>query len=147
MREYDYHPKPHVESHYHIKELFESQERNSSDRTFHRERVKETEERDVEINKAQWVILTDWWCNKCKKDFKSVGIKVVEQDWSNPSQRVACYKTKCFNNHWCVRWITDKWRDPYWFRSKWVANERAKYTNDILQSFQSGYNLLYGRRN
>lgn len=142
MREYDYHPKPLIEEHYHIKDLFESQEKRVQDRTYHRERIKENEDREEQIKKAEWVILTDWWCDKCKKDFKSVGIKFIETDWSCPSQRVAFYRTKCFANHFCVRWITDKWKDPYWFRSKWVANERAKYANDILQEFQTGYNLV-----
>lgn len=146
MRDYDYTPRPEIEQHHHIRELIEGQDKRAKDRTYHRERVKAVEERDEEINKALWVILTDWWCDKCKKDFKSVGIKFVETDWSNPTQRVAFYRTKCFADHFCVRWITDKWRDPYWFRSRQVANERAKYANDILQEFQSGYNLMYGKK-
>lgn len=136
-------PHPNIENHYHIQDLINSQEKRSEDRTYHRERIKALEEREILIKEAQNVILTDWYCSKCQKDFKQIGIKYVEQDWSNPSQQLAVYKTKCLKGHWCVRWITDRFNDPYWFRSKWVANDRAKHFNDTLQSFQTGYNLLY----
>jgi hypothetical protein len=143
---YDHIPRPHVEEHYHIRELIENQEKRSADRTFHRERIKALEEREDLIKDAPIIVLTDFYCQKCKKDFKGTAPKIVETDWSNPSQRVAYYKSKCFKGHWVVRWLTDKFKDPYFFRSKWIANDRAKHSNDILQSFQSGYNLLYGKK-
>lgn len=139
-------PHTHTETHHHIQELINLQEKRSNDRTYHRERIKALEEREELIKDSQPVILTDWYCDKCNKDFKQIGIRYIEEDWSNPAQRVAVYKTKCFSDHWCVRWITDRFKDPYWFRSKWVANDRIKHSNDTLQSFQEGYNLLYGKK-
>jgi hypothetical protein len=139
-------PRPAIEYHPHIKELIEGQEKRAFDKTYHKDRIKALEEREDLIKDSKFVILTDWWCDKCQKDFKGVGVRYIEQDWSNPSQRVAFYKSKCFKNHWVCRWITDRFLDPYWFRSRWVANDRAKHFSDTLQSFQSGYNLLYGKK-
>lgn len=143
MKYLDSVPIPNTERHHHIQELFYAQEKSSSDRQFHRERIKALEERDSLIKDAKWVTLTDWYCQTCKKDFKGIGVKIIETDWSNDSQKIAYYKNKCFKGHWVIRWITDRFNDPYWFRSKWVANDRAKFANETLQPFQTGYNLLY----
>lgn len=147
MKYLDETPHPEIENHYHIQELFYAQEKNASDRQFHRDRIKATEERDNLIKDAPPIVLTDFYCRKCQKDFKGIAPRIIEPDWSNDTQRVAYYKTKCFKGHWVVRWITDRLNDPYFFRSKWVANDRAKHSNDILQDFQTGYNLLYSKKN
>lgn len=143
MREYDYIPRPRTESHHHIRELFEQQDKRVFDRQYHRDRIKENEEREEEIEKAQAVVLTDFWCDACKKDFTSHAIKQVEEDWSNLNQRKAFYKTKCFKGHWVIRLITDKWKDKFWQKSKLLALDRGKGFLDALQPFETGYNMLY----
>jgi hypothetical protein len=146
MKNYDYIPRPEVENHYHIRELIERQERRSDDRNYHRNREKERAEREELIKAAPPLVLMDFWCGKCKEDFKDYVYKQVEEDWSLPSQNVAFYKTKCFEGHWCIRLITDKYDDPFWMNSRAIARDRGLHHNDIIQPFETNYNLLYGKR-
>jgi len=138
-------PKPLVEDHYHVKELIELQEKRACDREYSRLVKKERSELDNDIAQAKTVELMDFWCCKCKKDFKAVAQKQVEVDWSNTAQNVAFYKTKCFKGHWAIRHITDKHSDGYWGRSKFVALDRGRHGTDLLQPFEEGYNLLFGK--
>ncbi len=141
----DHGPRPTIEDHYHIQELIDAQERRAADRTYHKDRVKAIAERESEIKAADGKRLMPFWCSTCKVDFAGEAIKQVEVDWSNPSQQVAFYRTKCFKGHWCVRLITDKVRDAYFYRSKMVARDRHLHHNDLVQSFETGYHLLYGK--
>lgn len=145
MREFDYSPHAHYENHYHIRELFEQQDKRVGDRQYHKDRIKNLEDRDDLINKAEFFITTDFWCARCKVDFKSQAVKQVEESWSDSTQRIAFYKTKCFKGHWVIKLITDRYKDPYWFRSRNVARDRGAFHNDTVQSFETGYNLLYGK--
>jgi len=138
-------PKPLIEEHYHIKELIEQQEERTADRTYDRNQRKERVDLDEMIAQAKTVELMDFWCNTCKKDFKAIAQKQVEEDWSNSSQSIAFYKTKCFAGHFVIRLITDKHADGYWRRSKFVALDRGRHGFDLLQPFEEGFNLLYGK--
>ncbi len=138
-------PHPLVEDHYHIQELIENQERRHDDRVAHRERGKARAERDDLIRDAKPFTVMDFWCNQCRKDFKGEAVKQVEADW-NADQNLAFYKTKCFRGHWCIRLITDRNRDAYFQRSRSVARDRGAFHNDIIQPFETNYNLLYGKK-
>lgn len=139
-------PRPLVEEHYHIRELIERQEKRSSDRQYHKDKQKEREERDNLIKDSKMSVITDFWCDECKEDFKSVAVRQIETDWSNSEQMIAFYKTKCFKGHWCIRLITDKFNDAYWSKSKKVALDRGKHFADTIQPFETGYNMLYGKK-
>ncbi len=142
----DYGPRPTIEDHYHIQELIDGQERRAADRTYHKDRVKALEEREQEIRVADGKRLMPFWCATCAVDFAGEAIKQVEVDWANPSQQIAFYKTKCFKGHWCVRLITDKVKDAYFYKSKMVARDRQLHHNDLKQSFETGYNIIYGNQ-
>lgn len=142
----DYGPKPLVEQHYHIQELIDAQQKRVDDREYHRNLKKSDTERNEEIAAAQTIVLTDFYCSECDEDFKSMSVKEVEMDWSCPTQNIAFYRSKCDNDHWCIRYITDKYHDPYWMNSPAVARDRGKHYKDIVQPFESGYQLLYGKR-
>lgn len=142
---YEHTPRPLIEEHYHIKMLIEQQDRRAQDRTYYRDKAKDKEDRNDHIKGTQLVCVTDFWCDKCREDFKSMSVREVETDWSNPSQYIAFYKSKCAKGHWCIRLITDKQQDGFWQRSKKVAIDRGSYFADILQPFETGYNMLYGR--
>jgi hypothetical protein len=137
-------PHPLIEDHYHIQELIEGQEKRSNDRTYHQNRIKAIEERNELIRDNKDIVLTDFWCEECKKDFKSIAIKQIEDDWSS-NQLIAFYKTKCFKGHWCIRFITDKQRDGFWQKSRFVALDRGNHFRDIIQPFETGFNMLYGK--
>lgn len=142
-----YQPKPLTENHPHIQFLINAQEKRTKDRVQHRNREKLYAERNEEIDKAPDSDVKDFWCLWCDKDFKALAIKHTEVDWSNTSQRVAYYKTKHECGNWVIRHITDKHSDPYWFESRSVALDRGNHHNDLIQEFETGYQLLYGRKN
>lgn len=140
---YEQTPRPEIENHYHIRELFEFHERKTEDRSYHRDKEKEKQERDDTINSVQTFVATEFWCDTCKEDFKAQAIKEIETDWSNPNQRIAFYRTKCFKGHWCMRLITDKHKDAYWFKSRAVHRDRGEHYADTLQPHETGFNMLY----
>lgn len=142
----DYGPKPLVEEHYHVQELIDRQQKRSEDRTYHLDKAKVLAEREELIREARVKDLLDFWCDQCEKDIKSVAVLQVEEDWSNPSQRIAFYQTKCFQGHWLIRHVTDKYMDRYWFRSRGVARDRGKHMTDMVQPWEDGFHLLYGRK-
>lgn len=139
-------PQPLIEEHYTIQSLINAQEKRVEDRNYHRNRIKELQERDELIASVQNIVLTDFYCDKCGKDFKAQAIKQVEVDWTNLTQKVAYYKTKCFQGHWCIRLITDKNKDAFWQKSKQVAIDRGKGFNDMIQPGETNFKLLYGHK-
>lgn len=139
-------PKPLIESHYHIQELIDGQEKRTNDRNYHREKEKEREERNDLIKDSQIVVVTDFFCRKCKEDFKSMAIRQVEIDWTNSNQYIAFYKTKCDKGHWCIRLITDRHKDAFWSKSKLMALDRGNHYADTVQPYETNFNLLYGKK-
>lgn len=142
---YEHTPRPAVEQHYHIRDLIEMQEKKSQDRTRHRDRAKAIEERKQVMEDSKPFDLMDFWCSDCKEDFKAHTVREIEQDWTNGAQFIGFYRTKHWCGKWCLRHLTDKNRDAYWFKSKAVRDDRAKGHNDLIQPFESGFNLLYGK--
>jgi hypothetical protein len=138
-------PHPQIEDHHHIQDLINRQDKRVKERNRHRDRIKNLEERDEEIEKANRFVLHNFWCDKCKKDFQASSIKQIEEDW-NAEQRIAFYKTKCFNGHWCIRLITDRFKDGFHVKSRLLALDRGNHFNDIVQSHEENYNLLYGKK-
>jgi len=140
-------PKPEIELHPHIQMLIDSQEKRTIDRTRHREKLKIDDERNEDIKARESYGIIEFFCNRCDEDFANFAHKHVEVDWSNSTQYVAYYKSKHDCGNWVIRHITDKNSDPYWSESELVAIDRGKNHNALIQSFQTGYNLLYGRKN
>jgi len=138
-------PHPTIEDHYHIQDLINSQEKRSNDRSYHRDKAKERAERDAVLLDSKRYTVTDFWCQECREDFKGRAVRQIETDWNNPEQRIAFYRSKCAEGHWCIRLITDKNRDGFWMRSKRLALDRGNHVADIIQPFQSGFNMLYGK--
>lgn len=143
---YEHTPRPEIEHHYYIQGLIESQEKRTADRLYHRNRLKTLEERNDLIKDNKPLELKDFFCTDCNKDFFSVAVKQEEVDWSNPTQTIAFYKTKCWCGKWCIRYITDKNADPFWTKSRRMRAEHAKYAIDLLQPHETGFNLQYGKR-
>lgn len=139
-------PKPLIEEHYHIQELIDGQEKRTNDRNYHREKEKEREERNDLIKDSQIVVVTDFFCHKCKEDFKSMAIRQVEIDWTNSNQYIAFYKTKCDKGHWCIRLITDRHKDAFWSKSRLMALDRGNHYADTVQPYETNFNLLYGKK-
>lgn len=142
----DHVPHPEIENHYHIRELIDAQEKRHKDREFHRNKQKELEDRESYITDSKPVTVTDFWCDKCKEDFKGQAVRQIEVDWSNTSQHIAFYKTKCFKGHWCQRLITDRHKDGFFQKSKLLVLDRGNHAADIVQPWETNYHLLYGKK-
>lgn len=140
----DHAPRPFAEDHYYIQHLIDVQEKRSADRIYHQNRVKD--EREELIADSKLVVVTDFWCDRCQQDFKSQAIREIETDWSNSSQRIAFYRSKCDRGHWCIRLITDRHKDAFYYKSKRLAADRAVHSLDMLQPGDTGFNLLYGKK-
>lgn len=139
-------PKPLIEEHYHIQELIDRQSKRTDDKEYHRNKAKELEERYDLIKDSKLVTVTDFWCDDCKKDFKSMSIRQVEIDWTNSGQNIAFYNTKCDCGNWCQRLITDKHKDAFWSKSKFLALDRGNHFADTVQPYETNFNLLYGKK-
>ena len=144
---YENTPRPDIEQHPHIRKLIERQEKKSDDRTRHRNSNKEIAERQEEIDKAKPHDVIEFFCTHCQEDFAHLAHKQVETDWSNTNQKIAFYKGKHDCGYWAIRHITDKFMDAYWFESLQVARDRGEHHDSLLQPFESGYQLLFGRKN
>jgi len=138
---YEHTPRPLIEEHFHIRELIESQERRANDRGRHNEIEKQRDLNLKDINAVKDIENLDWWCKRCDKEFVSLGKKVIDR-W----KPIAYYVTKHECGNWAVRYITDRSLDPYWFKSKKVARDRFESHYDAIQPFESGYNMIYGKR-
>jgi hypothetical protein len=140
-------PVPLVEEHYHIRELIERQEKRTADRNDHREREKQKAERVSELRDTKPITITDFYCDTCRKDFKQIAVLHLEDDWTCEGQLIAFYKAKCRTcSKWCMRLVLDKHKDSFYYRSKAIAVDRGKHHNDLIQPFETGFNLLYGKR-
>ncbi len=135
-------PHPLVEDHYHIRDLIEGQEKRTAARVHHQNIEKQRDMFQKDVASVPNIALSDFWCKKCKVDFYARVRKELDS-WGD----FAFYRTKhrtC--GEWAIRHITDRARDPYWSLSKAVANDRDQHRDDLLQPFETGFNMLYGKK-
>lgn len=112
-----------------------------------RKKEQEAGSRDKIIDDAFPVIIHDFFCEECLRDYASRAKKIVEDDWTLAGQRIAYYVSKCPEGHVNKRRIVDKHKDPYFMKSLLIKQQRINHKKDILQSFDSGFNMLYGNKN
>lgn len=138
----DHTPHPVIEDHYHIRELIEGQEKRHEARVHYQEVDKARDSFLKELATLPEYAMSPFWCRHCKQDFHARVRREVDA-WGT----FAFYRTKhrtC--GRWAIRHITDKERDPYWMLSKSVADDRDKHRDELLQSFETGFNTLYGKK-
>ena len=131
-------PRPLVEEHYHVNELIELQQKRSEDRTRHQEIEKSRDGFIKAIAGFKDLENLDFYCDKCQVDFQARAHKQIDS-WGE----VAYYKIKHSCGKWCMRHITDRFQDAYFFHSPIIARQRGEHHNDLLQGFETGYNMLY----
>lgn len=142
MSERKYIPTPLVEEHHHIRELIERQERRVEDRTRAQNIEKNRDSALKYIQGYKDIETLDFHCKDCGVDFVARARKQIDS-WD---KTWAYYKTKHTCENWCIRHITNRLRDEYYFLSPKIARERAEQHNDLIQPFQTGYNTLYGKK-
>ncbi len=138
-------PHPLVEDHHHIQGLIAGQARRTEDRERYRNVKKDAAEREDDIARAKRFDSLDFWCGKCKEDFRAVAELQVERDWSL-DRRNAFYRAKCGKGHWCGRLVTDRHMDGFFISSRLVNLDRGNHFADILQPFETGFNMVYGKQ-
>ena len=134
-------PVPLTEEHYHIKDLISTQEKRSEDRTHYQEVEKQRDGKQKMVAEFKDVESLDFWCEYCSRDFMARAKKQVDS-WDG----IAYYKTKHPCGTWAIRHITDRGRDKYFFLSANIRKDRREQENEMVQSFETGYNLLYGKK-
>ena len=131
-------PRSIVEYHPHIQELVLAHEKRQADRQYHRDIEKMRDEAIKDIKIAPNFEKIHCYCEGCGREFTARAAKIVDS-WSP----IAYYRTKCRCGKWNIRRITDKLWDRYWFKSKEISKQRYENFADILQPFESGFNMLY----
>lgn len=134
-------PKPVVEEHYHIIDLINAQERRTRERVMYQDRAKAIDSFLKEVAGFKDIDTLDFYCEKCDREFVARARKHIDS-WSH----FASYKIKHTCGEWCSRHITDRFKDKYFFKSRFLAHQRVDQHNDTLQPFESGFNMLYGKK-
>lgn len=98
-------------------------------------------ERRDDVLQAPSYVMTEFWCNTCKKDFDGSGFKQVRV----PPQGAwfAYYVGRCTQGHQALRYITDKLLDPYFRRSKRIKIQQGRYSDEMLQPWQPRFRQIY----
>ncbi len=139
-------PKPLVEEHYHIDMLIDNQSKRSEDRQRFKDLERTRSENDKMIADAKPVANLDFFCDHCRQDFKSNAVIHIEIDWNKSNEQIAFYRAKhrrC--GQWSIRHWTDKPRDGFFMKSPAMRREQGKYHADLLQPYELGFNMLYGK--
>jgi len=96
----------------HLEKIWDTRETNEK-----REMVKR--ENDINENIPAQI----YYCTDCKKDYiRNRSFKVEEVNW-NGEAPFRYWKTKHSCGKWCIRYITNKLKDPFWRKSKVMKKE------------------------
>jgi len=90
--------------------------------------------------------LTEFFCSKHQLDFTTLAYKQVSGD--KAVYKADCPKCSCEPNYSftkrCERYITDRFKDPYYNESLLIRKQRFDARDDLLQPGDPRFNLLYG---
>lgn len=117
--------------------------RNADERAA--EKRKRERERELDVDESIPAVI--FYCGPCGKDFTPRRIfKEEDQDW-NRGGKFRYWKARHRDcGTWCKRLISDKAKDPFWRLSPSVKRQRALFKRDVLQPHETGFNMLYGKK-
>ena len=95
------------------------------------------------IKEASGVANMSFWCNTCKRDYDTLGVRRVGQAGLWP---VAWYVGKCGCGSENIRRVTDKSKDLYYFRSKMIRFQRASMALDLLNPDDPLFPVIYSKQ-
>ncbi len=77
-----------------------------------------------------------FWCEKCQKDFDAPGYKSSNRygEW---------WVGRDPKGHKAIRHITERLKDPYFWKSRKLREQRVEFRKDLLQPGQKGYDMAY----
>jgi len=84
----------------------------------------------------------DFWCNDCDKDFIAPAYKFslrLHGEW------LITYVAVCECGRECVRLLSHRDLDPYYYLSEKIQENRNLYANDVIRHDQYGFETHYGR--
>lgn len=111
------------------------------------------EDRDIETQRAELKKELDvneeipasiFYCKVCKKDYFPMRVVKVEQNDWNTGGVFRFWRSKHCGT-WNVRLISQKIKDKFFIKSPSVCRDRRLHKNDLIQPFETGFNLLYGK--
>ena len=109
-----------------------------------RDRIKRREadhtSRVKTIREAAEVFTTDFWCDRCDKDYTGTGYK--REGWLG-NVPTAWYVGKCLCGRQSIRRITDKHKDIYYYVSKKIKFQRVRNYNDMLTPADDLFKIIY----
>lgn len=107
-----------------------------------RERKKPKANEKMDADAPDRVESYDFWCDVCQEDFSASCYKSRHRVEGNT---ISIYRTTCSGcDTDCIRHITHKDQDLYYYKSAKIRKQRNKYANDVLQDDDYGFNTRYG---
>lgn len=104
-------------------------------------RTQESRDRIKAIREAFPVVILDFWCDTCKRDFEGRAhkeVKDMETPWPD-----ARYVTHCPDGHTCLRRIVDKHRDGFYYQSIKLQRQRMQMEDAMLQPHDPRFKTVY----
>ena len=83
----------------------------------------------------------DFYCDRCRADFRARGHKTVQTIFNPP---IAFYEARCRCGAWVRRYITDQSQDPYYRKSRRGKERAQRVRKDGVQPGEAGVKTLYG---
>lgn len=102
------------------------------------------DERVKEIKRAPQTARISFFCETCDADWDGRGDKMIRMP--KGSVWFAYYSGHCPAGHACVRRITDRLNDPYFFKSYVVRKQQAKHTDELLPHWHPRFKIVYPER-
>lgn len=109
-----------------------------------RERLQRLEksitERRREVDHAFEKDEMQFWCDHCKKDFSAMGYK---REFSATGLVCGWYEGACLCGRKAIKRITDKSKDPYYYKSEMIKFQRVRNYNDTLTPVDDLFRIIY----
>lgn len=84
----------------------------------------------------------DFWCRDCEEDFEAPCVKTKHR---LEGDMIAVWRAMCPDcGTDCIRHITHKDEDMYYYRSTKIRHQRNEYAEDLLQAGEFGFKTRYG---
>lgn len=108
------------------------------------EERREAAKRELDVD--EYVPAVIYFCTDCNKEYvRNRAFKVEEDDWITGG-KFRYWKTKHTCGKWCIRYISQKTKDPFFRLSPSLKIDRSKHYKDLLQPSQTGFSMLYGKK-
>jgi len=111
-----------------------------------REKMREALRKERDVNDDTPASI--FYCRRCQCDFfPRIVFKSQEEDWNTGGtfRYWKAFHRLCGEPE--KRLISDKLKDNFWRLSPSVKRQRAVFMKDMLQPQETGFNMLYGRKN